>query len=265
MSSKGSSAGKVRLDILVASETGYSRGFAKELIVNGNVLVDGKVIMSPGASFVKDDIKIKCSPPEKIYVSRGGYKLSKALEYFEIDVEGLTCADIGASTGGFTDCLLKSGAKKVYAIDNGDGQLDDRLLLDDRVTNIENMNAKELKPDMFSDVIDFICIDVSFISVTKIICAVSSMLKPGGILICLVKPQFEAGRGSLNKRGIIRGSKGSKATKNSKSLKVYETVLEQVRVAFNDAGLEHRGFVCSPITGSDGNVEYLGYFVKVTK
>jgi len=256
MGSKGNSADKVRLDILVSEETGYSRGFAKELIKGGNVSVSGQVVTSPGASFVKDDIEIECSLPDKVYVSRGGYKLEKALKHFEIDVNGLTCADIGASTGGFTDCLLKNGAEKVYAIDNGSEQLDSRLLTDDRVINIENMNAKDIKADMFSEVIDFICIDVSFISVTKIIFAVSSILKPGGTLICLVKPQFEAGRGNLNKRGIVRGSKGVN------SLKVYETVLEDVRMAFSEVGLEHKGFVRSPITGVDGNVEYFGCFLK---
>lgn len=256
MGSKGNNADNIRLDILVSAETGYSRSFVKELIKGGGVSVNDKVITSPGASFVKDDVEIKCSPPERIYVSRGGYKLEKALKHFGVDVKGLTCADIGASTGGFTDCLLKNGAKKVYAIDNGSGQLDGRLLTDDRVVNIENMNAKELKPDMFPETIDFICIDVSFISVTKIIFAVSRLLKPGGTLICLIKPQFEAGRGSLNKRGIVTGSK------NAKSLKVHETVLEDVRLAFGDVGLEHKGFVRSPITGADGNVEYLGCFVK---
>ena len=256
MGSKGNSADKIRLDILISEETGYSRGFAKELIKGGSVSVNGKVVTSPGASFVKDDIEIECSPPDKVYVSRGGYKLEKALEHFGIDVKGLTCADIGASTGGFTDCLLKNGARKVYAVDNGSGQLADELLADDRVINIENINAKDIKPDMFPDVMDFICIDVSFISVTKIIFAVSRLLKPGDILICLIKPQFEAGRGSLNKRGIVKGSK------SAGSLKVHEAVLEDVRSAFCDVGLEHMGFVRSPITGADGNVEYLGCFLR---
>jgi 23S rRNA (cytidine1920-2'-O)/16S rRNA (cytidine1409-2'-O)-methyltransferase len=251
MSSKGNSGNKIRLDILVSKlNPDYSRSLAKELILNGNVTVDDKIITSPGASFVAEDVKIICKHPENLYVGRGGYKIEKALEFFNIDVQNLICADIGASTGGFTDCLLKNGAKKVYAIDNGTGQLDNRLLNDSRVINMENINAKELSPDMFSDAIDFICIDVSFISVTKIIDAVSKLIKVGGYVICLIKPQFETVRKNISKKGIV------------KNPKVHNEVLGSVQQAFLTAGLSLIGHISSPITGADGNVEYLGCFTK---
>ncbi|MCL2874490.1 MAG: TlyA family RNA methyltransferase [Defluviitaleaceae bacterium] len=250
MGSKGNSENKVRLDILV-SELGYSRGFSKELIQDGNIKVNGIVITSPGSSFVRNEIIIKCTAPERLYVGRGGYKLEKALDHFEINVNNLICADIGASTGGFTDCLLENGAKKVYAIDNGEGQLAKKLLDDNRVVNIESMNAKELKEDTLPETMDFICIDVSFISVTKIIYAAKSILKPGGEIICLIKPQFESGKGAINKRGVV------------KSPKVREDVLKVTKTAFVNSGLNFKGYIRSPIDGVGGNVEYLGYFSKV--
>lgn len=249
MGKKGNSEDKVRLDILV-SELGYGRGFAKELILNGSVSVNGKPVLAPGISFIRDEANIVCSPPENIYVSRGGYKLEEALEYFNIDVKGLVCADIGASTGGFTDCLLKNGAKRVYAVDNGVGQLDKSLLSDSRVVNMENVNAKELAPDMFPEIIDFVCIDVSFISVTKIVPVIAEVINKDGLVVCLVKPQFEAGRGNVGKRGIV------------KDPKIHELVLKNVNSAFEEAGLVLSGTVRSPIKGADGNIEYLSYFVK---
>jgi 23S rRNA (cytidine1920-2'-O)/16S rRNA (cytidine1409-2'-O)-methyltransferase len=192
-----------------------------------------------------------CTPPEQVYVGRGGYKLKAALEFFEIDVNGLVCVDIGASTGGFTDCLLKNGAKKVYAVDNGTDQLVSCLLTDIRVVSMEKLNAKELLPDMFSEIVDFICVDVSFISVTNIIVSAAAILRVGGMLVCLIKPQFESGKGSVNNRGIVRNTK------------LHDVAIEKVRAVFSEAGLVCRGIIRSPIAGADGNVEYLGCFLKV--
>jgi len=250
MSNKGNNGGKVRLDVLV-SELGHRRGFAKELIQNGNVKVGGVTITSPGASFAKSEVNIECDIPGKVYVSRGGYKLEHALKHFEINASGLICADIGASTGGFTDCLLENGAKKVYAVDNGNGQLDKKLFNDARVINMENVNAKYLKLDMFPDIIDFICIDVSFISVTKIIYVLNDILKPGGEIICLIKPQFEAGKNAANKRGIV------------KNVKSHENAIKLVQSTFLEYKFNMVGYIKSPITGLGGNIEYLAYFSKV--
>jgi 23S rRNA (cytidine1920-2'-O)/16S rRNA (cytidine1409-2'-O)-methyltransferase len=206
------------------------------------VLVNGQIADKSGSNVAEDD-DLRVSEPEHPWVSRGGMKLIHALEQFHIDVAGRVCADIGASTGGFTDVLLKNGASKVYAIDVGYGQLDASLRNDPRVIVREKVNARFLEAADFDDAIAFVCVDVSFISLKLILPAVAKFLN--GDLVALIKPQFEVGKGEVGKGGIVRDE-------------VKRSAAVQAVVSFaSEIGFDVRGVIESPVTGAEGNVEYL--------
>jgi 23S rRNA (cytidine1920-2'-O)/16S rRNA (cytidine1409-2'-O)-methyltransferase len=244
---------KERLDVLLVGKGLFpSRERAKGSIMAGIVYVDnqrcdkaGTMIDSQAEIYIKEDL---CP-----YVSRGGLKLEKALKLFEIDLKGLICMDIGASTGGFTDCMLKNRANKVYCIDVGYGQLDWTLRNDPRVVNMEKINIRYLEKDKITETLDFISIDVSFISLRLVFPTAAALLKEDGLLVSLVKPQFEAGREQVGKNGIVR----------DKSVQI--VVLKNVIKYALASGLAVQGFTYSPITGAKGNIEYLLLFKKTTE
>ena len=213
----------------------------------GVVLVDEQRVEKPSHQFdTNSAIRIKGGDdPTTRYVGRGGLKLEAALREFQIDVAGLMCLDVGASTGGFTDCLLQNGAKKVFAVDVGHNQIDWRLRNDPRVEVREGVNARYLTPDDFPQQFDLLVMDVSFISVTKVFPAIVPLLAAGGSIITLIKPQFEVGRGEVGGGGIVRDE--------AKRLRV----IEEVNNAARALGLEVVKVIESPITGAEGNVEYL--------
>lgn len=239
-----------RLDIFLV-EKAYvkSRSKAKELVLNGSVSVNGKTAKKPSA-LVDEDCEIIISEDENQYVGRGAFKLKGAFECFDVSVKDKCCADIGASTGGFTQVLLEKGAKKVYAVDVGHGQLADELVSDKRVVNCEGVNVRDVTPEFFSDSIDFMCGDLSFISLRLVIPLLKECLAENGEMIMLIKPQFEAGRTALNKKGIVRDKKD------------HLRVLQELSDFFYDCGLAVLGISPSPIKGGDGNIEYLAYFKK---
>ena len=236
---------KQRLDVaLVARGLVDSRSRAQSLIMARRILVNDQYVAKAGA-IVADDDELKVEELEHPWVGRGGIKLAHALREFGISVEGKICADIGASTGGFTDVMLKSGAKKVFAVDVGYGQLDASLRNDPRVINREKVNARYLTAQNFDDVIDFVSIDVSFIPLKLILPAVVTFLH--GELVALIKPQFEVGKGEVGKGGIVRD-----AAKRAAAVAAV--------VAFaRDSGFDVKGVIESPIKGAEGNVEYLMY------
>jgi len=237
----------IRIDALVAEKSGLSRGNAKEAITAGLVSVNGKTITKPGAKFIdSDEIIINAKKPD--YVGRGGYKLAAALDAFNIGVAGLVCGDIGASTGGFTDCMLQRGAARVYAVDAGAGQLADGIKNDARVISMEKTNARYLYE--LPEKLDFISVDVSFISVTIIIDNIAALLKPGESAVCLIKPQFEAGAANLNKKGVVKDEKAR------------ENAVAKVLAAFKEKGFDVSGRIQCPITGRDGNIEYLAHLKR---
>lgn len=235
----------MRLD-LYCKENGLakSRTQAAEWIADGRVRVNDVPVTKPAYPVEEADI-VTVTPPETVYVSRGAWKLCHALEEWQIDVTGLRVLDIGASTGGFTDCLLRHGAAHVYALDSGTGQLDPTLCRDLRVTNLENRNARYMRPEDFGGPCDMAVSDVSFISQTLILPVVPDVVKPGGRYIGLVKPQFECGREALSKNGIIRDKKYRLAALE----RVYDCLLENYMTPYH--------VTVSPITGGDGNVEFL--------
>ncbi len=236
---------KSRLDVaLVDRGLVETRTKAQSLIMARRVLVNEQFVDKPGAS-VTDDDALRVAEPEHPWVGRGGIKLAHALQQFGIDVRGKICADIGASTGGFTDVLLKSGARKVYAIDVGYGQLDASLRNDPRVVNREKVNARFLQPSDFDEPVDFVAIDVSFISLRLILPVVANFAR--GELVALIKPQFEVGRGEVGKGGIVRD--------DAKRDAAVQSVVEFAR----SLGFEVRGLIESPIKGAEGNIEYLMY------
>jgi len=206
------------------------------------VLVNGQIADKSGSSVAPDD-EIRVSEPEHPWVGRGGMKLAHALEQFDIDVRGKICADIGASTGGFTHVLLKNGAAKVYAIDVGYGQLDASLRNDPRVVVREKVNARFLEASDFAEPIEFVCIDVSFISLKLILPAVAKFLR--GELVALIKPQFEVGKGEVGKGGIVRD--------DAKRVAAVDSIVQFAR----ESGFDVRGVIESPVTGAEGNVEFL--------
>lgn len=240
----------MRADLYLV-ENGYvkSRTAARKYIEQGHALLDGSVIAKPSQEISEGEHTVEILQPDR-YVSRGGLKLEGALRSFSVDVTGMRAADIGASTGGFTDCLLQSGAAHVYAIDSGRDQLDPDLMLDARVTCMESVNARYLSPDQLGGSVDIVVMDVSFISQTLILPAVSGLLREQGILIGLIKPQFEAGRAALDKHGIVKRAKDRRAA------------VERVLDAASDCNLVLCGLIPSPIEGGDGNIEYLAYYVK---
>lgn len=236
---------KTRLDVLLVQRGLFpSRQQAQRAIMAGLVFVDGQRVDKPGTA-VPATARVEVRGKPFPYVSRGGLKLEKALDVFGVDVTGLVAADIGASTGGFTDCLLQRGAARVYAIDVGTGQLDWRLRTDPRVVVMEGVNARYLRPGDLPEPVDLAVIDVSFISLIKVLPAVRDLLKPGGRVIALVKPQFEAGREQVGRRGVVRDPK------------VHRAVLRQVLLALGPLGLRPGGLTPSPIRGPEGNIEYL--------
>ena len=240
----------MRLDAYLADSLFVdSRTDAKNFILSGAVSVNGKVVKKP-AFDVDGSEDISVDKSSKRYVSRGGLKLEGALDSFKISVTDSLALDVGASSGGFTDCLLKSGAKHVIAVDSGSGQMVESLRKDKRVTVIENYNARYMSIEDFEYRPSLVVMDVSFISAKLIIPAISSVIEPGGIFICLIKPQFEVGRSGLNKKGIVKNEVLRKAA------------VDDV-VSFADScGFELRGLIESPIVGGDGNIEYLAYFIK---
>lgn len=241
---------KKRLDILV-TERGLaeSREKAKTLIMAGQVYVDGQKADKPGDTFSEDaavEVRGKGLP----YVSRGGLKLEKAMREFGLQLQGRTCMDIGASTGGFTDCMLQNGAQRVYSVDVGYGQLAWSLRTDPRVVNLERTNARYLTREQVPEEIDFFSVDVSFISLTLILPAVRPLLAEHGQAVCLIKPQFEAGREKVGKKGVVR----DKA--------VHEEVIEKIRSFALENGFFVLGLTFSPVKGPEGNIEYLIYLER---
>jgi len=236
---------KQRLDLaLVERGLVETRSKAQSLIMARRVLVNGAFVDKAGAGVGAED-EVRIAELEHPWVGRGGMKLAHALKEFGIDVAGKVCADIGASTGGFTDVMLKSGATKVYAIDVGYGQLDVSLRNDPRVVNREKVNARYLQPENFDEPIDFVSIDVSFISLKLILPAVAEFLR--GELVALIKPQFEVGKHEVGKGGIVRD--------DEKRTAAVESVVEFAR----SEGFEIKGLIESPIKGAEGNIEYLMY------
>lgn len=241
---------KKRLDILV-TERGLaeSREKAKTLIMAGQVYVDGQKADKPGDTFSEDaavEVRGKGLP----YVSRGGLKLEKAMREFGLQLQGRTCMDIGASTGGFTDCMLQNGAQRVYSVDVGYGQLAWSLRTDPRVVNLERTNARYLTREQVPEEICFFSVDVSFISLTLILPAVRPLLAEHGQAVCLIKPQFEAGREKVGKKGVVR----DKA--------VHEEVIEKIRSFALENGFSVLGLTFSPVKGPEGNIEYLIYLER---
>jgi 23S rRNA (cytidine1920-2'-O)/16S rRNA (cytidine1409-2'-O)-methyltransferase len=243
---------KERIDkLLVERGLADSRTKAQALVMAGVVLVDEKRVAKPSESFKADaDIRIKGEGPESRYVGRGGLKLDAALSEFEIDPTGLVCVDIGSSTGGFTDCLLQHGAARVVAIDVGTNQLAWKLRNDYRVEVRENTNARSLNPAEFESKFDLAVMDVSFISVTKLLPAILPLLTPVGKMIILVKPQFEVGKGEVGKGGIVREPEK------------HERVVTEINEFAVELGLQVQGVIESPILGAEGNKEFLAFYER---
>ena len=238
---------KKRLDVLLV-EKGLveSRQKAQALIMAGQVYVGGQKVDKAGAP-TAEDAALEVRGGGLKYVSRGGYKLEKAMSTWPITLEGKTCADIGASTGGFTDCMLQNGADKVYAVDVGYGQFAWKLRQDPRVVCLERTNARYLTAEQIPQPLDFFSVDVSFISLNLILPPLRPLMTPGGQAVCLVKPQFEAGREKVGKKGVVRDK--------SVHLEVLEHFLEHA----SSAGFTVKGMTYSPIRGPEGNIEYLGW------
>jgi 23S rRNA (cytidine1920-2'-O)/16S rRNA (cytidine1409-2'-O)-methyltransferase len=239
---------KQRLDVVLV-ERGLvdTRSKAQSLIMARRVLVNGQFVDKAGAT-VADDDEVKVAELEHPWVGRGGMKLAHALEQLAINVNGKVCADIGASTGGFTDVMLKNGAARVYAIDVGYGQLDVSLRNDPRVVNREKVNARYLQPESFDELIEFVSIDVSFISLKLILPAVAKFLR--GELVALIKPQFEVGKHEVGKGGIVRDEAKRQAA------------VDGVVACAREQGFEVKTVIESPIKGAEGNVEFLMYAIR---
>jgi 23S rRNA (cytidine1920-2'-O)/16S rRNA (cytidine1409-2'-O)-methyltransferase len=241
---------KERLDILLVNRgLAPSREKAKAMIMEGNVFVENEREDKAGSMFdTEASIEIKGNTLK--YVSRGGLKLEKAMTHFDIVLEGKVCMDIGASTGGFTDCMLQNGARKVYAVDVGYGQFAWKLRQDARVVCMEKTNIRYVTPEDIADQLDFASVDVSFISLTKVLEPARELLRDGGEMVCLIKPQFEAGREKVGKKGVVR----DKA--------VHEEVIEKVITFAQTHGFSIQHLEYSPIKGPEGNIEYLVHIRK---
>lgn len=238
---------KQRLDVALV-EQGFadSREKAKRLIMSGIVFVNNQKSDKAGNTVKPDDV-IEVRGETLKYVSRGGLKLEKAVKVFGLDLTGFVCADIGASTGGFTDCMLQNGASKVYAIDVGYGQLDWKLRTDERVVNLERTNFRYVTKTEVPDSLDFASVDVSFISLSHILPVMRNLLKEGGCAVCLIKPQFEAGKENVGKKGVVR----------EKS--VHIAVIEKIIGLIDENKFSLLGLDFSPVKGPEGNIEYLCY------
>lgn len=243
---------KERLDVLLVQRNlAASREKARAVIMSGIVYVDGQREDKAG-SFFPPDVSIEVRGEKMPYVSRGGYKLAKAVKEFHLNLQGMICMDIGSSTGGFTDCMLKNGAAKVYAVDVGRGQLDWSLRNDPRVVVMEKTNIRYVTPEDIDDQLDFASVDVSFISLTKILVPARQLLKDGAEMVCLIKPQFEAGRDKVGKHGVVR----DKA--------VHREVIDMVMDFARENGFVLLDLSYSPIKGPEGNIEYLLHIKKGT-
>lgn len=241
---------KKRLDVeLVDRGLVQSRERAKVVIMEGLVYVNGQKSDKAGTP-VKEDDRIEVRGETLRYVSRGGKKLEKAMQVFPVVLEGCTCMDIGASTGGFTDCMLQNGAVKVYAVDVGYGQLAWSLRTDERVVNLERTNIRYITEEQVPQPVDFISVDVSFISLTLVLPVAHRLLKDGAQMVCLVKPQFEAGKDKVGKKGVVRDPQ------------IHREVIRKVIDCAAELGFWVRGLDFSPIKGPEGNIEYLLFLQK---
>ena len=241
---------KERLDVLLVKRNlAASREKAKAIIMTGNVFVNGQREDKAGSTF-KEDVLIEVKGTPMKYVSRGGYKLEKAIELWQVPLKEKICMDVGSSTGGFTDCMLQNGAVKVYAVDVGTNQLAWKLRQDERVVCMEKTNIRYVTPEQIGEPVEFASIDVAFISLTKVLEPVRELLCPGGEVVALIKPQFEAGREQVGKKGVVRDK--------SVHLEVIKKVLEYaLSIGFSVLNLEF-----SPIKGPEGNIEYLAHLKK---
>ena len=241
---------KERLDVLLVNRgLAASREKAKAIIMTGSVYVDGQKEDKAGQTFPEEaNIEVRGSTLK--YVSRGGLKLEKAMECFDVSLSGKICMDVGSSTGGFTDCMLQNGAVKVYAVDVGHGQLDWKLRNDPRVICMEKTNIRYVKPDDIEDRIQFSSIDVSFISLTKVLGPVKELLTDDGEIVCLIKPQFEAGREKVGKHGVVRDAS------------VHKEVIDMVMNYAVSINFEVLNLEFSPVKGPEGNIEYLLHLLK---
>ena len=241
---------KKRLDVLLVEQgLADSREKAKAIIMSGIVYVDNNKEDKAGTTF-EETARIEVRGNTLKYVSRGGLKLEKAMNNFGVTLDGKVCMDVGASTGGFTDCMLQNGAVKVYSVDVGHGQLAWKLRNDERVVCMEKTNIRYVTPEDISDVIEFASIDVSFISLTKVLPAVRELMTPDGEIVCLIKPQFEAGREKVGKKGVVR--------ELSTHIEVVQMIVEYARA--NGFRTLHLSY--SPIKGPEGNIEYLLHITK---
>ena len=238
---------KKRLDVLL-TEQGYAdtRSKAQAIIMSGLVYVDGQKADKPGISY-EDTVSIEVRGAVCPYVSRGGLKLEKALRDFGVKPEGFVCSDSGASTGGFTDCLLQQGAKKVFAIDVGYGQLDWKIRSDPRVVVMERTNIRYVTPEQLGEALDLSVIDVSFISLKIVLPVIKNLLKPTGQVLCLIKPQFEAGKEKVGKKGVVRDPQ------------THQEVLDQFVALAHELEFCILGLTFSPVKGPEGNIEFLGH------
>lgn len=238
---------KKRLDVLL-TEQGYadSRSKAQAIIMSGMVYVDGQKADKPGISYA-ETVSIEVRGAVCPYVSRGGLKLEKALRDFGVKPEGYVCSDSGASTGGFTDCLLQQGAKKVFAIDVGYGQLDWKIRSDERVVVMERTNIRYVTPEQLGEPLDLSVIDVSFIGLEIVLPTIKNLLKPTGQVLCLIKPQFEAGKENVGKKGVVRDAK------------IHQMVLDNFVSLVDGLGFRILGLTFSPVKGPEGNIEFLGH------
>ncbi len=241
---------KERLDVLLVNRGLFeSREKAKTAIMAGQIFI-GTVCVDKAGTKVAIDADIHVKGNTLPYVSRGGLKLEKALSMYPIDLTDAVMVDIGASTGGFTDCALQNGARKVFAIDVGYNQLAWKLRQDSRVINMEKQNIRTVTPEQLDELSDFISIDVAFISLDKVLPVAVTLLKDSGSLVALIKPQFEAGREKVGKGGIVRDEA------------VHKEVLDRILHVAEDTGLYLHGLTYSPIKGTEGNIEFLGFFTK---
>ena len=241
---------KERLDVLLVKRNlADSREKAKAIIMSGNVFVEGQREDKAGTTF-PEEVNIEVRGHVLPYVSRGGLKLEKAMKEFHVTVDGKVCTDVGSSTGGFTDCMLQNGAKKVFAIDVGRGQLDWKLRQDPRVVCMEKTNIRYVTPEDLGEPVDFSSIDVSFISLTKVLGAIRAYLTDDGEIVALIKPQFEAGRENVGKKGVV------------KDIKVHYEVIKKILDFARSIDLHVAGLSFSPIKGPEGNIEYLAYLKK---
>ena len=242
---------KERLDVLLVKQgLAQSREKARAVIMAGDVFVDGQREDKAGTSFDESKVHIEVRGTALKYVSRGGLKLEKAMNQFRLTLDGKVCMDIGASTGGFTDCMLQTGAVKVYSVDVGHGQLAWKLRNDERVVCMEKTNFRYMTPADIADKLDFASVDVSFISLTKILLPARNLLKDGGQMVCLIKPQFEAGREKVGKKGVVREPE------------IHEEVVHKILDFADLVGFHILNLEFSPIKGPEGNIEYLVYLEK---